>query len=116
MAKNPVLGALNIEALNNCGCCEGITQETPQTTANRPGLSAIAYRVGTHQQFKASLLARLHSSRQVALNVLRARQDDDFTIALLDAFSTVADVLTFYTERVANEPRPNGGPCSNLRS
>jgi predicted phage baseplate assembly protein len=103
VATNPVLGALNIAALNNCGCCEGITQETPQTTANRPGLRAILYRVGTHQQFKASLLARLHSSRQVALNALRARQDDDFTIALLDAFSTVGDVLTFYSERIANE-------------
>jgi predicted phage baseplate assembly protein len=103
VATNPVLGALNVGALNNCGCCEGITQETPQTIANRPGLTAIAYRVGTHQQFKASLLARLHSSRQVALNALRARQDDDFTIALLDAFSTVGDVLTFYTERIANE-------------
>jgi hypothetical protein len=103
VATDPVLGASNIGALNNCGCCEGITQETPQTIANRPGLTAIAYRVGTHQQFKASLLARLHSSRQVALNALRARQDDDFTIALLDAFSTVADILTFYSERIANE-------------
>ncbi len=98
MATDPSLGALN-----NCGCCEGVRQETPQTIANRPGLSAIAYRVGTHQQFKASLLARLHSSRQVALNAFTARQDDDFTIALLDAFSTVGDVLTFYTERIANE-------------
>jgi predicted phage baseplate assembly protein len=98
VATDPSLGALN-----NCGCCEGIERETPQTTANRPGLTAIAYRVGTHQQFKASLLARLHSSRQVALNALSARQDDDFTIALMDAFSTVGDVLTFYTERIANE-------------
>lgn len=103
MATDPVLGALNTGALNDCGCCEGIAQETPQMITNRPALTAIAYRVGTHQQFKASLLARLHSSRQVALNALSARQDDDFTIALLDAFSTVADVLTFYSERIANE-------------
>lgn len=98
MATDPILGALN-----NCGCCEGIRQATPQAIVNRAGLTAIAYRVGTHQQFKASLLTRLHASRQVALNALTARQDDDFTIALLDAFSIVGDVLTFYTERIANE-------------
>jgi hypothetical protein len=89
--------------LNDCGCCAGIEQETPQVIWNRPGLRAIAYRVGTHQQFKASLLARIQSSRQVALQRLQTRRDDDFTIALLDSFSTVADVLTFYSERIAND-------------
>lgn len=98
MSTGPILAASD-----NCGRCEGIAQETPQAVTNRPGLTAIAYRVGSHQQFKESLLARLHSSRQVALNAFRTREDDDFTIALLDAFSTVADVLTFYTERIANE-------------
>jgi len=86
-----------------CGCCSGIAVETPQLVSNRPGLKAIAYRVGDHQQFKDTLLARLHSSHQLALDGLRTREDDDFSIALLDAFSTVADVLTFYTERIANE-------------
>ena len=32
--------------------------------------------------------------------------DDDFAIALLDAWATVADVLTFYQERIANEALP----------
>jgi hypothetical protein len=88
---------------NTCGCCSGIAVETPQPVFNRPGLSAIAYRVGTHQQFKDTLLARLHSSHQNALSALRTRADDDFTIALLDAFSVMGDVLAFYTERIANE-------------
>ncbi|MGI9102241.1 MAG: putative baseplate assembly protein [Terriglobales bacterium] len=86
-----------------CGCCAGIAIETPQAIENRAGLDAIAYRVGKHAQFKATLLARLRSSRQLALDGLRTREDTDFTIALLDAFSTMGDVLTFYTERVANE-------------
>jgi hypothetical protein len=86
-----------------CGCCEGVTQETPQAIYNRPGLGAISYRVGTQPQFKATLLARLHSSHQPAIDSLRTRNDFDFSIALLDAFATVADVLTFYTERIANE-------------
>jgi osmotically-inducible protein OsmY len=31
-----------------CGCCEGLTAQTPTPVANRPGLSAIAYRIGAH--------------------------------------------------------------------
>ena len=38
-----------------------------------------------------------------ALRALRTRDDDDFTIGLLDAFACSADVLTFYQERIANE-------------
>jgi hypothetical protein len=93
----------NSTALTCCGCCEGITQETPQTLQNRPGLSAVAHRVGTYVQFYETLLARISQSRQPSLRQLRSREPDDFTIALLDAFSVMGDVLTFYTERMANE-------------
>lgn len=89
--------------LTCCGCCEGITQETPQTSENRPGLSAIAWRAGTYTTFYQTLLARIAQSRQPSLRQLRSREPDDFTIALLDAFSVMADVLTFYSERIANE-------------
>ena len=89
--------------LNDCGCCEGTSIETPVSEVNRPGLSAIVYRVGTHAQFKETLLARLTASGQPALNSLTARDDDDFSIALLDAWATVGDVLSFYQERIANE-------------
>jgi predicted phage baseplate assembly protein len=89
--------------LNDCGCCEGISTETPLTVFNRAGLSAIAYRVGTHNQFKESLIARLSGLKDPTLRGLTTRDDDDFTIALLDAWATVGDVLTFYQERIANE-------------
>ena len=85
----------------HCGCCEGISARTPLEVYNRPGLSAIAYRVGTHARFKRSMLARL--SELPTLRGLNTRDDDDFAISLLDAWATVADVLTFYEERVANE-------------
>lgn len=88
---------------NNCHCCEGLTAQTPAPVANRPGLSAIAYRIGTHSQFKHSMLAALSDVTRPALQGLKTRSDDDFSIALLDATSTLADVLTFYQERVANE-------------
>lgn len=89
--------------LNDCGCCEGIAVETPVVINSRPGLSAIAYRAGTQTQFKASMLARLSGSGLAELRKLRTRETDDFTIALLDAWAMVCDVLAFYQERIANE-------------
>src|SRR5918997_2238446 len=91
------------ELLDECGCCEGLEVGTPVEVYNRPGLSAIAYRIGTHARFKRSMLARLSDSRLPALRDLNTRDDDDFTLALLDAWATVADVLPFYSERIANE-------------
>jgi hypothetical protein len=91
------------EALNSCGCCDGISVETPVAIDNRPGLPAIAYRVGTYANFRESLLARLSDYRFSVLRQLRTRDNDDFTIALLDAWAVTSDVLTFYQERIANE-------------
>ena len=73
-----------------CGCCDGITAETPQSLGNRGGLSAIAYRIGDHAQFRASLHASLSSSAFAPLAGLRTRDDDDFTIGLIDAFACAA--------------------------
>lgn len=84
-----------------CGCCTGITVETPAAIDNRPGLTAIGYRPGVWAQFKASMLADLSTIPTLA--ALKTRSDDDFTIALLDAWAVVCDILTFYQERIANE-------------
>jgi hypothetical protein len=70
---------------------------------NPPGLSSVSYRAGTWGTFKESMLARLSSSDYPALAALKTRDDDDFTVALLDATATVLDILTFYQERLANE-------------
>jgi hypothetical protein len=97
-----------------CGCCEGIQKSTPVSTENRPGLSRLSYRVGTHGSFLQSMKAAL-SSHVLAgdpgnpttgtrpLAALRTRDSADPAIALLDAWATVGDVLTFYQERIANE-------------
>lgn len=85
------------------GCCLGLTSFTPVRLDNRAGLSAVAYRVGTHPLFKRSMLAALSASARKALAGLTTRADDDISIALLDAWACVADVLTFYQERIANE-------------
>ena len=88
---------------SDCGCCAGTAIETPALKSNAPGLPAIVYRVGTQPAFKATLLARLSSTDFPALAPLTSRSDDDWTIALCDAFACMADVLTFYQERIANE-------------
>jgi hypothetical protein len=87
--------------LDACGCCRGIQTKTPRSLENPPGRDSLAYRVGTHGTFKQSMLASL--SRLRALDRLSTREDDDTSIALMDAAATVLDVLTFYQERIANE-------------
>ncbi len=86
-----------------CGCCEGIHALTPMAIANRPGLDALAYRVGTHATFLETMEARLSSGDHPELAGLTTREASDPAIALLDAWATVGDVLTFYQERIANE-------------
>jgi predicted phage baseplate assembly protein len=103
-------------ATQPCGCCEGVAQVTPAAIHNRPGLPALAYRVGTHAQFFETMQARLSTIRVEGvgpdgqtvqtwrpLQGLTTRDRGDLSIALLDAWATVADVLTFYQERIANE-------------
>jgi uncharacterized phage protein gp47/JayE len=87
----------------SCGCCAGVEAETPQGISNRYGLSAIAYRIGDYAKFRDSLHAALSSAAFAPLGKLQSRNDDDFTIGLIDAFACTADVLTFYQERIANE-------------
>ncbi len=103
-----------------CGCaaCRAAAAP-PLPVANRPGLRSIRYRSGTHGDFLSAMIAGLsrdtspptrpvtdppqpHEARP-ALRGLRTRDTDDATIALLDAFAVTADILTFYTERLANE-------------
>jgi len=105
-----------------CACCSGIAKLTPATVVNRAGLSALRYRAGTHGSFFRTMKARL-SEIELApedfqenglpvplttdllrpLLALTTRQSSDPAIAMLDAWAVVADVLTFYQERIANE-------------
>lgn len=97
-----IVGEAAAGAGSDCGCCDDDSHGLP-LVVNRPGLSAIAYRVGTHADFKRAMLAGLSDAERPQLAQLRTRDDDDFSIALLDAWATVSDVLTFYQERIANE-------------
>ena len=99
-----------------CGCCAVTPPVGPEANANPPNLPALAYRMGTHSSFLQTMLARLSgltleiasasgSGVDVILPLARltTRERSDPTIALLDAWACIADVLTFYQERIANE-------------
>lgn len=85
--------------LDPCGCCEPPVEATPRRLWNRPGLAAIDYRIGSFAGFRAAMLAAL--ARE--LPELTTRAQDDHTVTLLELWAAVADVLTFYQERIANE-------------
>jgi predicted phage baseplate assembly protein len=91
------------QAQGRCGCCAGRQAETPVPIANVPGQPAIAYRAGDYGAFLSSMLARLGSSAYPALAKLTVRDPGDPAIVLLDGWAAVADLLAFYTERLANE-------------
>ncbi|MFY9820643.1 MAG: putative baseplate assembly protein [Thermoanaerobaculia bacterium] len=84
-----------------CGCCETAASPTPEAVDNLPGLAAVAYRIGTYASFREAMVRAL--AKEPALATLTARTDDDVAITVLDLWAAVADVLTFYQERIANE-------------
>lgn len=80
----------------------------PSKIYNRPGLPMLAYRIGDWASFRRSLLDNLPRYTNDLTNLaplakLTTRANDDPAIAFLDAWAVVADVLTFYQERIANE-------------
>jgi hypothetical protein len=67
--------------------------------SNRPGLSALKYRASTYGTFMQTMTERLTA----LLPALTTRDPDDASMALLDGWAVIGDVLTFYEERIANE-------------
>src|SRR3954451_3075055 len=93
----------------SCGCCEPTSALTPLAVSNRDGLTAIAYRVGTYSSFRATMLEQISTMKLEPLSAtpelarLTTRADDDASITVLSLWAAVADVLSFYQERYANE-------------
>lgn len=100
----------DIRDLNDCGCCETIDLRYAKHH-NPPGQPALDYRLGKHSRFFEHMLAGLSRdqlpgtgvSDERPLRPLGTRELDDPSIALLDAWAMVADVVSFYQERIANE-------------
>ncbi|SDM38527.1 putative baseplate assembly protein [Streptomyces sp. cf386] len=93
---------------DDCSCggaCRGGHDErlAPAPVHNPPGRSALDYRVGEYGSFRAALLDRLASPAYPALGGLTVRTPDDPAIGLLDATAVLGDLLTFHSERIADE-------------
>jgi predicted phage baseplate assembly protein len=93
---------LKLDNDHNIDCiCQDTKKYTPARIYNPAGLSYLSYRIGTHALFKSSMIKAIAS--EPVLGKLTTRYDNDLSIALLDSWAMVADVLTFYQERIANE-------------
>ena len=88
--------------------CDCLRCSQPQTDllappSNRPGLNGIRARIGDYGAFFTDAKRQLSSKESPNLQALGTRDPTDPTIALLDAWSVTADVLTFYRERLTQE-------------
>ena len=97
--------------LDGCHCCEGLAM--PGAIHNDAGLTTLSWRVDTYLGFNQRMLTRLPlwyppeaqmpETAPRPLAALLTRDLQDPAIALVDAAACVADVLSFYQERIANE-------------
>lgn len=83
-----------------CGCCGGIASPAAGCQI-RPALSAIPYRFADYPRFMQAMLSS--AAGQGALNAWTSRSSSDFGMAILGMWAHLADILTFYQERIANE-------------
>ena len=71
----------------SCGCCDCLSGAGPHVAvANRPGLSALRYRIGTHGSFLEDMIRRLTipvegEVGKFSLHALTTRESDDPAIA-----------------------------------
>lgn len=96
-----------------CGCCEPPAPATPELVDNRPHLSEVGYRVGRYATFRQAMvqlvpelgrrLARDEGLSEWPLARWTSRDGDDYGMAAIEMWATVADILSFYQERYANE-------------
>lgn len=79
--------------------CDAIVH--PHRTENPPGLDAIAYRAGDFTSFRDALLRVREGERDLA--GWRPSAAGDLALQLVEWWAYLADILTFYNERIAND-------------
>ena len=79
--------------------CDLIVQ--PQIIFNPPGLDSIDYRVGDYLAFRQALLQSLPG--EVELTSWRPSAQGDLALQMVEWWAYLADILTFYNERIANQ-------------
>src|SRR5579859_7687822 len=86
--------------------CPCETSPLPIPISNLPGLSSISYRVGNFSDFREAMLRSLPGEQELGGGVKppwRPAPQGDLALQLVDWWAYLADILTFYNERIANE-------------
>ena len=85
--------------------CEGFMH--PRVIFNPPSRKAIAYRVGDYASFRHALLLPL---KDASANLIESEltnwnpsADGDLAVQIVEWWAYLADILTFYSDRIANE-------------
>jgi hypothetical protein len=85
-----------------CGCGGGCGElPTRYPISNPSGLTQLAYRAGTFATFRRALLQ--HLDGETELDAWKPTAHGDLGLQVLDWWAYVADILTFYNERIVNE-------------
>ncbi len=83
--------------------CDG---DLPAPPNNLPGLSHIAYRDGTFREFRRALLTLREGEHELSSPqgpVWRPGASGDLAVMIAEWWAYIAEVLTFYNERIANQ-------------
>jgi len=79
--------------------CEGFNH--PATVVNPPGRGSLLYRVGDYVTFRHALL--LSRPEEIELVNWRPGAKGDLAVQMMEWWAVLADILTFYNERIANQ-------------
>jgi hypothetical protein len=93
----------------SAGCCDAPL--LPPASINPPGLSVIQYRIGTFTSFRRAMLDEVADPNLLAalgnpINPFARWHEgtaDDYQTMFIELWAYLADILTFYQERIANE-------------
>ncbi len=86
---------------NDTQICPCDTFVHPRVISNLPGRSVLAYRVGDYLTFRHALL--LSRPSEVELANWRPSAKGDLGLQMLEWWAYLADILTFYNERIASQ-------------
>ncbi|MBN3753680.1 hypothetical protein G3N95_12080 [Paraburkholderia sp. Tr-20389] len=89
--------------------CPCGTFEHPAVPDNAPGLSALVYRAGDYAAFRRALLMALAGEMSLSrtdtsgASLLWRPATGDLALQMIEWWAYVSDIVTFYSERCANE-------------
>jgi Baseplate J-like protein len=96
--------------------CDAIVH--PRSVENPPGQDTITYRAGDFASFRDALLRAREGEQDIAS--WRPGTKEDLALQLVEWWAYLADILTFYNERIANDSymrtAPERGAVARLAS